>query len=756
MKDPHQVQIYIGRLLQEAELYEQQGLLDQAIAIYQSILKKQPDNRKAQTKVVQIRFNKQAAETNVDSSGLGAIHTQMSPRLALDLGIAYMGMNLYAEALDEFKKAIKPSPVFRIEILRYTAICYIHLGKFSKAETVLGQILQDRAALLAEKCDIVSEILNSYLAVGEEARARKIAHALYEAQEELVQHCDYLLQESYVGDITDELIVEDTETGLIYTEPLIEETTQDVKTQYYEQSLSLKTPVSYSSDSKSWKEGTTVRLAAAWAILDIAEPFEANESLVLQISLPVGENTERVWMIAKAGTKNPINEESGVKVNFISFLPGGESILKNFIEEGLSGVFSSEEIQSETAVEPVNIFAALEEEAIRAFEMDLLAEPVRRLESDNDLQANIDSEIDISTQDSTEINQDQPLKLRFSCECGQIHVVPMKSVGRRGKCGACGKMMTVPVMDMRVDSLSLSVVGKVVGGCRLLYKIGGGGMGGVFRGHHIALDIPVAVKILHAHLADKDPVFIKRFIREARSAAKLQHPNIVGVMNVGFEDSLHFLIMPYIGGGSAAATLLRHGRFRLERVLHIAIDITRALTVAEEQGMLHRDIKPANILFTPKGDAMLADLGLAKNYLDAQDAGITQSGIACGTPLYFSPEQAKGSPRIDIRSDIYSLGITLFHLLEGSPPYKGESAYIIFQKHVREPLPVFKEADPPVPAEVFKLLLKMTAKDPNNRYPTSQSLLSALEALRVELLKSGKARKKRGLLERLGLRRSQD
>ncbi len=353
-------------------------------------------------------------------------------------------------------------------------------------------------------------------------------------------------------------------------------------------------------------------------------------------------------------------------------------------------------------------------------------------------------------------------KIRFACECGQVHSVPLDTVGRKGKCSNCGRSMTVPAVDMRPDSLANQIIGKVVGGCRFLYKIGGGGMGGVFKGHHIALDIPVAVKVLHAHLADKDPVFIKRFIREARAAAKLQHPNIVGVMNVGFENGLHFLIMPYVGGGNAAAMLTRIGRYPVEKVLRIAIDIATALIVAESHGVLHRDIKPANILFTNKGDAMLADLGLAKSYADVQDSGITQTGIACGTPLYFSPEQAKGSPRLDIRSDIYSLGITLYHLISGVPPYTGESAYVIFQKHVHEPLPPFREVDPPIPDSIFRLLQRMTEKNPDNRFSTCTELLEALELLRDEILaprepaavRSGRPKSKKSILERLGIKRS--
>jgi serine/threonine protein kinase len=351
-------------------------------------------------------------------------------------------------------------------------------------------------------------------------------------------------------------------------------------------------------------------------------------------------------------------------------------------------------------------------------------------------------------------DKEKVAKIRFSCECGQVHVVPVQYVGRKGQCATCGRGMTVPVVDARPDLLADLLIGKTVGGCRLLYKIGGGGMGGVFKGHHLGLDIPVAVKILHSHLAEKDPVFIKRFIREARAAARLQHPNIVGVLNVGFEDGLHYLVMPFLGGGNAAALLAKVGRLPVDKVLSIGVDVVRALGLAEEHNMLHRDIKPANILFSVKGEAKLADLGLAKNYLESQDPGITQTGIACGTPLYFSPEQAKGSKNLDIRSDIYSLGITLYNLLDGSPPFKGESAYVIFQKHVHDPLPQFAAGDPPVPEPVFTLLQKMTEKDPEARFKDTQELLEALVTLRTELSGSSKpAVRKKGLLERLGIRR---
>ena len=146
-----------------------------------------------------------------------------------------------------------------------------------------------------------------------------------------------------------------------------------------------------------------------------------------------------------------------------------------------------------------------------------------------------------------------------------------------------------------------------------------------------------------------------------------------------------------------------------------------------------------------------------KNYLEGQDVGITQTGIACGTPLYFSPEQAKGSRNLDIRSDIYSFGITLYHLINGSPPFKGESAYVIFQKHVHEPLPPFDHDDPSIPDSVMELLKKMTAKNPDERFSHSQELFEVLESLRDQVkTAAGKpptTALKKGLLERLGIKK---
>jgi tRNA A-37 threonylcarbamoyl transferase component Bud32 len=663
MSDPRTQFEDIDLMIQQAELYETQGLYDHAMQVYRNILTKQPDNEKAKEKVAQIEEARQASDGATTPTGaLG----ERSPRLALDLGVAYMGMNLYGEALEEFTRALKSSPAIRGDLLRYSISCLIRLEEYERARKTLDLLLADRNLTLAEKGGVVSDTLGVCLELGLVHLAKSVLERISDQQKPFVRDYDNLFREVSVRAAGEklELEIEDTETGMVYREPLRDAT------------------------------------PATGTHLGSEEPSRGPEP---SISAETGEPDTGRRELQVEGTESPSSEEVDTILD-VETLPE----------------FPKEEVGPD-AVQETATPAGGATARLKKAELDRVP------------------------------------RMRFACECGQVHVVPTRNTGRKGKCGSCGRTLTVPRVDSRPDALADHVIGKIIGGCRLLHKIGGGGMGGVFKGHHIVLDIPVAVKILHSHLAEKDPVFIKRFIREARAAAKLQHPNVVGVMNVGFEDGLHYLVMPYVSGGSAASELARLDRIPIDRVLDIAVDIAHALTVAEENNLLHRDIKPANILFNEKGVAMLADLGLAKSYMEGQDVGITQTGIACGTPLYFSPEQAKGSRNLDVRSDIYSLGITLYHLINGSPPFRGESAYVIFQKHVHEPLPAFDREDPNRPDSVLEVLKKMTAKNRDERFPNSRILLEALEALREEArgIHGPVSRvSRRGLLERLGIKKS--
>jgi tetratricopeptide (TPR) repeat protein len=752
MSNSHTGKDDLSRMWQEAELYEGQGLYDHAILVYQNILAVEPDNRKVRAKIVHTQFLKKMEETTASRASMAE---DLSPRVALDLGVAYMSMNLYDDALEEFRKALATSPAFHADLFRYSATCLIRLEKIDETRELWDQFMADRTMTLREKGGIASDIVSAFVEQGLVTPAYKLLSRVSEDQKRYIENYEQILDAlSSVGSVPDaNAFVEDVETGKLHPKPLGTDSsyaqagevgkTPGQAAEEPATEIPLKVLVSYSLDNKNWREGTSSRLSYGWVLLDLPERVEPGASLALHIHLPFQEDKEPVWVISRVSesVEAQDDEASRVKAQFVSFLPGGEVELKTFIDR----VLRDPSILEPTEEFSTSVFAELELDAVRSMEADVLPELGDETELSS-AEGHADGDEAIPRTDR------RIPRLKFACECGQVHVLPLRYVGREGKCAKCGKVIKVPDADTRPDSLADQLIGQTVGGCRLFYKIGGGGMGGVFKGRHIALDIPVAVKVLHAHLADKDPIFVKRFIREARSAAKLQHANIVGVMNVGLEDGRHFLVMPYIGGGNAASMLARIGRFSVEKVLAIAFDITHALSVAEENNILHRDIKPANILFTKKGDATLADLGLAKNYLDSQDSGITQTGIACGTPLYFSPEQAKGARNLDIRSDIYSLGITLYHLLSGAPPFHGESAYVIFQKHVHEPLPPFKNMDPPIPDSVFKLLQKMTAKNPDDRFANTPELLEALENIRDELRTPSKTTKK-GWLERLGIKK---
>ncbi|MEJ2716133.1 MAG: protein kinase [Deltaproteobacteria bacterium] len=627
-------------MVQEAELYEAQGLYSHAKEIYRKILSLAPDHKEALSRLAHLKVGEPRAS---DASRPDSSEVELSPRLALDLGVAYMGMKLYEEALGEFTKALKYSPALRTELLRHMATCLIRLDRYQDARQILEQVFSDRTLTAAEKGRVISETVGIYVEQGLADEARRVLTSVSEEQRQFVRDYDKLLADvaTVEASLAVEVLVEDEQTGEVYRAE--------------------ESPIVTSESPVPIMQGQTDSHARQ------KEPEPLRQS-----PRPLGKDSE------------------AVSPDSVAHAPAA-------------------------AASPPEIGA------------DYLIEP--------------------DQQHVTET-------VRFACRCGNVLIVSRDSIGVTEACSECGAELTVPNPVGTRDSLTEQVVGKIVGGSRILYKIGGGGMGGVFKGHHLGLDIPVAVKILYSYLAEKDPIFIKRFIREARAAAKLQHPNVVGVMNVGFEDGLHYLVMPYVGGGSAAALLSKLQRLSLAQVLDIAMEITRALILAEEHNIMHRDIKPANILFTEKGEVKLADLGLAKSYLDSADSGITQTGIACGTPLYFSPEQAKGNPDLDIRSDIYSLGITLYHLLEGTPPFLAESAYVIFQKHVHESLPRPVKADPPVPEPVFKLLKKMTEKKPEDRFQSPRELLEALEELRESLASpAGAASKRAGLLQRLGLTR---
>ncbi|HSB63420.1 MAG TPA: serine/threonine-protein kinase [Thermoanaerobaculia bacterium] len=260
--------------------------------------------------------------------------------------------------------------------------------------------------------------------------------------------------------------------------------------------------------------------------------------------------------------------------------------------------------------------------------------------------------------------------------------------------------------------------GSRFGDYEILEELGAGGMGKVYRARDLTLDRLVALKTLARQLsADTD--YVQRFLKEARAAARLNHPNIVQIYDFGCVDSVYYLAMEFVDGHSLG-TYLKRGHFSESESIQIIRHACRALSVAHADGIVHRDIKPDNLMLTSRGDVKLVDLGIAKR-LD-EDQSLTQTGQAIGTPHYISPEQIRGQRDIDPRADIYSLGATLYHLLTGHTPYPGSSGPIVMSMHLVEPLPDPRRFEASLTEGVCRVVRKMMAKNRDERYPDVYAL----------------------------------
>src|SRR6478736_1976579 len=253
--------------------------------------------------------------------------------------------------------------------------------------------------------------------------------------------------------------------------------------------------------------------------------------------------------------------------------------------------------------------------------------------------------------------------------------------------------------------------------------VGTGGMSSVYRARDRLLERRVAIKVLHEHYS-RDEDYVERFRREARSAAKLSHPNIVTVIDRGEADGRQFIVFEYVDGENLKQLVAGKGRLPVREALELGIQIGRALAFAHTQGLVHRDVKPQNVLLAG-GDAKVTDFGIARS-LDVQ-VGLTQTGTVLGTSEYISPEQATGR-QVDARTDIYSLGVVLYELLAGQPPYSGDSFVSVAMRHVNDPVPSITHARPDVPLRVDAALRRAMAKDPDGRFRTMDELVAELSA----------------------------
>ncbi len=269
------------------------------------------------------------------------------------------------------------------------------------------------------------------------------------------------------------------------------------------------------------------------------------------------------------------------------------------------------------------------------------------------------------------------------------------------------------------------LVGVEIGGCRIERQLGRGAMGAVYLGHHRSLDLMVAVKILSPDYLEMEEENVERFLREARTCAKLQHPHIVSALNVGQEHGYYYMVMHYIDGHTLQAEIERAGALPVERAVAIVRQAAEALEEARRHQIVHRDIKPDNIMLDRDDQVKLTDLGLAK-CLD-EDKNLTQLGTTLGTPYYMSPEQAMDSLSADHRSDLYGLGCTFFHLVTGSVPYNDPSPLVVLSKHANAPLPDARALVPELPADLAAIIRRLMAKKPEDRYETAGDLIVDLD-----------------------------
>lgn len=273
---------------------------------------------------------------------------------------------------------------------------------------------------------------------------------------------------------------------------------------------------------------------------------------------------------------------------------------------------------------------------------------------------------------------------------------------------------------------------RQIGNYELLAKLGQGGMGMVFKARQVSLNRLVALKVLSAKLAQEEE-YRKRFLHEARAVARLDHPNIVNAIDVGFADEVFYFAMEYVDGESLGQILVDSGgRISEEDALQYLEQIALALQHAHQHGLLHRDVKPDNILIKKNGVAKLADLGLVRPRRQSKTV-LGDRGIIVGTPYYISPEQAKNE-KLSPSSDFYSLGASLFHLLTGRPPFTADNSPAIMARHCTEPAPDPSELNPNLSVGTVRICMKLMEKDPRKRYRDGKTLAEDLKQAREDLV----------------------
>lgn len=302
--------------------------------------------------------------------------------------------------------------------------------------------------------------------------------------------------------------------------------------------------------------------------------------------------------------------------------------------------------------------------------------------------------------------------------CGKLLISDAKF------CPSCGAPVpltaTAPIKDPR-----LSVIERALGNkYRILNKVGSGGFADVYLGEHVQLSRKVAVKIL-LHSMGSDPEMVERFRRESKAAARLTHPNIIDIYDVGESEGVYYFVMKYIEGETLGQKMHRERMIEPGEAIDIVRQVASALAYAHDNSVIHRDIKPGNVMLDGFGKPVLMDFGIARLQLGEN---LTRTGTLMGTPHYLPPEQPLGKP-VDGRSDIYSLGIMFYEMLSGGVPFHDEAPIALIYRHINEPPPPLKEKVPDLDTALCEVVHRMIEKQPEKRYQTAHEVAEALDPL---------------------------
>jgi hypothetical protein len=310
--------------------------------------------------------------------------------------------------------------------------------------------------------------------------------------------------------------------------------------------------------------------------------------------------------------------------------------------------------------------------------------------------------------------------------CGEKYNVPKGRAGE-AKCPADGSPLGEAQRSASVgvaaslagESASESPIGMEFGGCKIIELIGRGSMGAVYQAKHVGLNRYVAIKLLPS--LSNDPERVKRLLFEARAIAKLEHPNIVQVYDVGFHRGYFFIVMQLLKGETLEDRMLAMGALPRDLALDVVREVAQGLAAAHQRGIVHRDLKPANVMLTEDGHARLTDFGLAQD----SEHPDQHEGMIVGTPFYMSPEQWLGH-KADERSDLYALGVILYQMVTGQRPFQGDTVNELMHQHLKVPAPNPKAADESLPDGLCAMLKKMMAKPPKKRYANVPEFLQDL------------------------------